>query len=96
MLSSAIQNDSEICDLTAKLIDFGIVQSLNTSRDQWISKEAGTRGYAAPEILAESETYGTPADVWSFGCLIHVMLTVRLPLHHSLSMRSSQIQQAPG
>lgn len=38
----------------------------------------GTPGYIAPELLLE-QPYGLSADVWSLGCLLHVMLTAQPP-----------------
>ena len=38
----------------------------------------GTRGYVAPEV-AEGRPFTTKADVWSLGCLLYAMITVKLP-----------------
>ena len=66
----------------AKLADFGLAEwlSSNYSKPQSYNKQVGTRGYTAPEIVA-NQPYGSPSDIWSLGCLIHVMLTVTLPYH---------------
>ena len=54
--------------------------SLNHNKPHLYNKQVGTRGYTAPEIVA-NQTYGTPSDIWSLGCLLHAMLTVALPYH---------------
>ena len=43
-----------------------------------------TRWYRAPELLCESETYGTAVDVWSVGCIFAEILG-RKPLFRGSS-----------
>ena len=57
---------------TVKLADFGISEQLVSSYSTRRTK-VGTRGYMAPEIL-EGKPYGTSSDIWSLGCLLHVLL----------------------
>lgn len=56
---------------------YAVMQSLAKSR-------VGTPGYMAPEIVAnkpkEGQTYdGKPADLWSAGVILYVMLCARFP-----------------
>lgn len=56
----------------AKLADFGLALTLN---QVFSAKRKGTIGYAAPELLNQEQSYGTAADIWSLGVMLHVMLT---------------------
>ena len=40
------------------------------------SFQAGSRGYLAPEVLVGNE-YSNKCDVFSFGCLVYVLLSGR-------------------
>jgi dual specificity tyrosine-phosphorylation-regulated kinase 2/3/4 len=53
-----------------KLIDFGTSCFIG----QPIFDYVQSRYYRAPEIIFEAE-YGTPVDIWSFGCLVGEMKT---------------------
>jgi mitogen-activated protein kinase 15 len=58
-----------------KLCDFGLVRSLNSSLLTAVLTEGvATRWYRSPEVLLGSKSYSTPADVWSFGCIIYEIL----------------------
>ncbi len=37
-----------------------------------------TRWYRAPELLCESEIYGSPVDVWAVGCVLAELLSRRI------------------
>jgi len=54
------------------LTDFGLSKSLGDSNRT--STIAGTLIYMAPEVL-KGEQYGTPADWWSYGVLVYLLLT---------------------
>lgn len=58
---------------TVKLCDFGLVRSLSSLNDNnpILTEGVATRWYRAPEVLLGSKSYSTPADVWSFGCIIY-------------------------
>ena len=62
---------------TAKLADFGLSEQLVSSYSTRRTK-VGTQGYMAPEIL-EGKPYGTASDIWSLGCLLHVLLAQQFP-----------------
>ena len=57
---------------TVKLCDFGLVRSISslTETNPILTEGVATRWYRAPEVLLGSKSYSTPADVWSFGCII--------------------------
>lgn len=57
-----------------KLCDFGLVRSLNSSHLPVLTEGVATRWYRSPEVLLGSKNYSTPADVWSFGCIIYEIL----------------------
>eukprot|EP00892_Ulva_mutabilis_P010117 jgi/Ulvmu1/7478/UM037_0021.1 len=67
---------------TLKLCDFGY--SKNEETQSLAKSRVGTPGYMAPEIVAnkpkEGQTYdGKPADLWSAGVILYVMLCARFP-----------------
>lgn len=59
-----------------KLCDFGLVRSILSLDENIITLTEGvaTRWYRAPEVLLGSTKYSTPADIWSFGCIIYEIL----------------------
>ena len=67
--------DDLSCDV--KLIDFGLAEVVQKVAPAKAAMR-GTIGYIAPEIL-DGNAYGTKSDVWSLGCLLHAMLTVKFP-----------------
>jgi mitogen-activated protein kinase 15 len=56
-----------------KICDFGLVRSLGNGKNQGavLTEGVATRWYRAPEVLLGSKAYSTPADIWSFGCIIY-------------------------
>ncbi len=64
---------------TIKLCDFGLVRSLIALNQNTLNLTEGvaTRWYRAPEVLLGSTSYSTPADIWSFGCIIYEILAQR-------------------
>jgi mitogen-activated protein kinase 15 len=59
-----------------KLCDFGLVRSISSKNDSGLVLTEGvaTRWYRAPEVLLGSKSYSTPADIWSFGCIIYEII----------------------
>ena len=68
-----------------KLIDFGYAAEWSAERP--LSGLTGTLQYAAPEVLSwhadrAGAPYGPPADLWSLGVLLFVMLSAALPFNN--------------
>lgn len=59
-----------------RLADFGLSRS--DIKDKLATSICGTREYLAPEVLNRNG-YDQSCDWWSFGCLIHEMLTGETP-----------------
>ncbi|CAI5484259.1 unnamed protein product [Closterium sp. Yama58-4] len=56
---------------SVKLADFGLAVPLE--RGECTTGPAGSPYYMAPEVI--SGQYGLPADVWSLGVVLHILLT---------------------
>jgi len=71
---------------TLKLIDFshaGVTSSKTSVELAVFNKRLGTAGYAAPEVLLQTQPYSAKCDVYSLGCTVHAMLAnMRLPRRH--------------
>ncbi|XP_056226334.1 striated muscle preferentially expressed protein kinase [Seriola aureovittata] len=61
-----------------KIVDFGSAQSFNPLSLKHRDSEAGTLEYMAPEMV-KGEVVGPPADIWTIGVVIYIMLSGRLP-----------------
>lgn len=61
-----------------KIADFGLARAYGVPIGQ-ITHEVVTLWYRAPEILLGSQTYSTPVDMWSAGCIL-AELSTRAPL----------------
>ena len=60
-----------------RIADLGSAYKLQSPTDT-SSFKIGTPGYVAPEIL-EGLPYSFGCDVWSLGCLLHVLLSATPP-----------------
>nr|AAR87851.1 fertilization-related kinase 2 [Solanum chacoense] len=56
----------------AKIADFGFASKVGIGSKK--RKLRGTPMYMAPESVLDDE-YGTPADIWAFGCTVFEMIT---------------------
>ena len=65
--------------LDLRIADFGEARRLRPGEK--VNGRAGTRGYMAPEVLAEWE-YAHAADVWSLGVILFTLLCGSLPFNH--------------
>lgn len=73
-----IENVLLTSDMTAKISDFGL--SVTTCTQPIRKTVCGTPGYMAIEILEKpSPGYSYSVDVWSFGVMIHLLLTGSFP-----------------
>ena len=56
--------------------DFGLARKIKKNRKLNTSMtKVGTDCYMAPEVM-RNRRYGSPADVWSFGCVVEELLTL--------------------
>lgn len=67
----------------AKLTDFGVGRedakpSMTDFSSKPHGKPVGKSGYMAPEVLAQEE-HGFKADLFSFGCLMYYLFTLKEP-----------------
>ena len=60
-----------------KVADFGLARFLYA--DQLAKTKCGTPGYVAPEILSEKPYRGEPADFWSMGVVLFILLSGEPP-----------------
>lgn len=71
---------------TLKLADFGLAVYITPSEGP-LTRARGSRSYMAPEMLA-GEGYAFPADMWSFGVLVYVILVGQFPIGQSRQTKS--------
>lgn len=74
LLMVSVDDDAEL-----KIVDFGFAAHV---RGMSLSKQCGTPGYVAPEIL-ENKLHGTPVDMWSFGVILFILLAGYPPFYDS-------------
>ena len=63
-------------DLKVKIGDFGVSKQLNRV-NEFAKTQIGTLTYMAPEIL-EGQSYNNKVDIWSLGCIIYELCTLKL------------------
>ena len=62
-----------------KIGDFGLSKKFNSYKTYTLTpKEAGTTQYTAPEILDEEGKYNKMSDIWSLGCIIYELFTLKM------------------
>ena len=59
------------------MCDFGLADYC--SGDKRLSEISGTPAYIAPEVIRQR--YALPADIWSCGIVLYVLLSGRTPFH---------------
>ncbi len=59
------------------LADFGLVQALDPHKNFHTTGAVGTRGYEAPEVVA-NKSYSFAADFWSYGIMLFELVTGRV------------------
>ncbi|MCB9507145.1 MAG: serine/threonine protein kinase [Myxococcales bacterium] len=65
--------------LSPKITDFGIAKILSEQRRTETGTAMGTVYYASPEQLTDAKSVDHRADVYSLGCTLYEMLTLKLP-----------------
>lgn len=67
-----------------KIGDFGITKQIDGNTE--LRTAVGTFAYAAPEALdyhsSETSVYTNAVDIWSLGCVVHVVITGKTPFPH--------------
>ena len=53
------------------------------SQDEKLEDSSGTLDFMAPEQLGKDSYKGKPADVWSLGCILYMLLCGKLPFGDS-------------
>lgn len=66
-------------EFNAKLIDFGLAKSFNSSSDDFLETFCGSPSYVAPELLENRRYSGQMVDIWCLGVTLYVMLEASLP-----------------
>ena len=66
---------------TVKLADFGLTTELENNICE-TGAEAGTPLYTAPEMI-NGEKYSYPTDCWSFGVMLHELMSLDPPFYKS-------------
>ncbi|KAM4811108.1 sperm motility kinase 3A-like [Urocitellus parryii] len=87
-----LKPDNVVVDIRAgsvKLIDFGLGATFTPG--QKLNCFWGTVPYRAPEIVQHQEYEGPPADVWSLGVTLFLMLTGRRPLKARAAKRLQDV-----
>lgn len=73
-------------DALIKIIDFGL--SVNKNECQPMKYKFFSLPYAAPEIVA-LEKYNESCDIWSIGCILYYLLTVKEAFPYSAAANSA-------
>lgn len=60
---------------TLKLVDFGLSGAMALDGSLPAREPVGKLFYMAPELLERAPHLGAPADMWSLGCVLFLMLT---------------------
>ncbi|CAD8090605.1 unnamed protein product [Paramecium sonneborni] len=71
--------------IVLKLIDTGQIDQID-DRIQFLTENAGTLNYQAPEYFSQKVQYNEKVDVWSLGLIFYQMLT-----NHDLIVKKKQI-----
>lgn len=71
------------CDL--KILDFGLARQ--SADATGMTGYVATRYYRAPEVILQPTNYGSPLDLWSFGCIMaELMLSLEWSQSHNFKM----------
>jgi len=78
---------------TLKIGDFGLARCMDRSSEMAISP-VGTTMYMAPEIL-ECQPYNHRADIWSLGCILYELCTLKRPFSKLLAVVTGHYEPIP-
>ncbi len=103
LLVSRKKGENSKIRLNFKVTDFGLAAFVD--EQQYIYEICGTPGFIAPEVLTtEDGRYDSKCDIFSIGCILHLLLTSRLPFelkhlegdfnHYSINIRYDQLKNA--
>eukprot|EP00300_Choanocystis_sp_HF-7_P001114 c10906_g1_i1.p1 GENE.c10906_g1_i1~~c10906_g1_i1.p1 ORF type:complete len:361 (-),score=68.36 c10906_g1_i1:832-1914(-) len=59
-------------EVTIKVTDFGLAEFVTKDRVKGL---VGTVEYSAPELVDGTKFHGTPADMWSLGVILYILLS---------------------
>eukprot|EP01038_Epipyxis_sp_PR26KG_P009554 gene9554-12867_t len=76
IVAKFVRNDADLSQI--KIIDMGFAKYIE-SLGRYGS--IGTINYMAPEVT-ENKPYGKPCDMWSFGCILYILLCGQFPFQH--------------
>jgi serine/threonine protein kinase len=66
-------------DLNAKICDFGLTESMETTHISRRDQEGGSPRYMAPESFDPRKKITEKIDIWALGCLVAEILSNRVP-----------------
>ncbi|XP_006895459.1 PREDICTED: mitogen-activated protein kinase kinase kinase MLK4-like [Elephantulus edwardii] len=75
LLLEKIENDSDICDKTLKITDFGLAREWHRTTKM---SAVGTYAWMAPEVI-KSSLFSKGSDIWSYGVVLWELLTGEAP-----------------
>lgn len=80
-------------DMEPVLIDFTFAAKYNSKRPNKIVEFNGTQPYMSPEIADGAPYYPYPAEVFSLGVLLHVLIFSRLPFESTMEYQNQTYLQ---
>ncbi|KAF9118147.1 polo-like kinase 3 [Mortierella sp. GBA39] len=74
-----VKPDNVLLTLSGKVLLADLGESELLDVNGTTTGRYGTEGFIAPEIVDDTIRYGPEADAYAYGCLVHYMLTSKLP-----------------
>ena len=78
-----------------KLADFGISTEGTSKHPQPTMQARGTPRYRAPELLEEEAAFTNKVDIWSLGCILHELTTLRSAFHEDWKVQQYAMSTSP-
>merc|ERR1712050_709115 len=79
-------------DLSARLCDFGLTQSMEKTHITRKENEGGSPRYMAPELFDSKGRITEKLDIWALGCLTVEVFTGRMPHAECTSMQEIMVK----